>query len=39
MIPLIRGWHWLTEGQRARIPEAVPRTLAANVWRSELGAN
>jgi hypothetical protein len=39
MIPLIRGWHWLTEGQRARIAEAVPRTLAANAWRSELGAN
>jgi Lanthionine synthetase C-like protein len=39
MIPLIRGWHWLTEDQRARIAEAVPRTLAANAWRSELGAN
>jgi hypothetical protein len=39
MIPLIRGWHWLTEDQRARIAEAVPHTLAANAWRSELGAN
>lgn len=39
MIPLICGWNWLTDGQRARIAEAVPRTLAANVWRSELGAN
>ena len=39
MIPLIRGWHWLTEDERARIAEAVPRTLAANAWRSELGAN
>jgi len=39
MIPLIRGWHWLSEGQRARVAEAVPRTLAANAWRSELGAN
>ena len=39
MIPLIRGWHWLTDDQRARIAEAVPRTLAANAWRSELGAN
>jgi hypothetical protein len=39
MIPLIRGWHWLTEGQRACIAEAVPRTLAANAWHSELGAN
>ena len=39
MIPLIRGWHWLTDGQCARIAEVVPRTLAANAWRSELGAN
>jgi len=39
MIPLIRGWHWLTEDQRARIAEAVPRSLAANARRSELGAN
>jgi hypothetical protein len=39
MIPLIRGWNWLTEDQRARIAEAVPRTLAANAWRSERGAN
>jgi hypothetical protein len=39
MIPLIRGWDWLTERQRARIAEAVPRTLAADAWRSELGAN
>ena len=39
MIPLIRGWHWLTDDQRARIAEAVPRTLAADAWRSELGAN
>ena len=39
MIPLICGWNWLTDDQRARIAEAVPRTLAANAWRSELGAN
>jgi hypothetical protein len=29
----------LTEGHRARIADAVPRTLAANAWRSELGTN
>jgi hypothetical protein len=39
MIPLIRGWNWLTDDQRARSAEAVPRTLAANAWRSALGAN
>jgi hypothetical protein len=36
MIPLLRGWHWLNEGQRARVADAVPRTLAANAVRSEL---
>jgi hypothetical protein len=39
MIPLIRGWHWLTDDRRVHIAEVVPRTLAANAWRSELGAN
>lgn len=39
MIPLMRGWNWLTDGQRARIAEAVPRTLAANARRSDLGAS
>jgi hypothetical protein len=39
MIALMRGWEWLTDDQRARIAEAVPRTLAANAWRSELGAS
>jgi hypothetical protein len=39
MIALMRGWQWLTDDQRARIAEAVPRTLTANVWRSELGAS
>jgi hypothetical protein len=38
MIALMRGWEWLTDDQRERIAEAVPRTLAANAWRSELGA-
>lgn len=37
MIPLIRGWDWLADDQRARVAEAVPRTLAMNVWRSDLG--
>jgi hypothetical protein len=37
MIPLLRGWDWLDEGQRARVADAVPRTLAANAVRSELG--
>jgi Lanthionine synthetase C-like protein len=38
MAALMRGWAWLADDQRARIVEAVPRTLAANAWRSELGA-
>jgi lanthionine synthetase-like protein len=37
MIPLIRGWSWLTDEQRARVADAVPRTLSVNAWRSELG--
>jgi hypothetical protein len=39
MIALMRGWEWLADDQRARIAEAVPRTLTANAWRSELGAS
>jgi len=39
MIALMRGWEWLTDDQRARIAGAVPRTLAANASRSELGAS
>jgi hypothetical protein len=39
MIPLLRGWHWLSVEQRDRIADAVPRTLAMNVWRSDLGAS
>jgi hypothetical protein len=39
MIALMRGWQWLTDEQRARIAEAVPRTLAANAWRSGPGAS
>jgi len=39
MIALLRGWEWLTDDQRARVAAAIPRTLAANAWRSELGAS
>ena len=38
MVPLLRGWAWLNDGQRARVADAVPRTIAANAIRSELGA-
>jgi hypothetical protein len=38
MVPLLRGWSWLTEAQRAQIADAVPRTLAGTACRSELGA-
>jgi Lanthionine synthetase C-like protein len=37
VIPLIRGWDWLTEGQCARIADAVARTLSAHAHRSDLG--
>jgi hypothetical protein len=37
MVPLLRGWGWLDEDQRARVADAVPRTLAANAVKSELG--
>lgn len=33
MIPLMRGWEWLTESQRARVADAVPLTLGKNVHR------
>jgi hypothetical protein len=39
MIPLIRGWEWLTEAQRARVVGAVPRTLATNAWRTDVGTS
>ena len=38
MIPLMRRWDWLSDDQRARVTEAVPRTLAVNAWRSDVGA-
>jgi len=39
MIPLLRGWNWLTQDQRTRIAEAIPRTLSLTACRSERGAN
>jgi hypothetical protein len=39
MIPLLRGWEWLTEHQRARIVDAVPRTLSKNAWRTDVGTS
>ena len=30
VIPLLRGWDWLTEAQQTRVRQAVPATLAAN---------
>jgi hypothetical protein len=38
MIPLLRGWDWLTQSQRARVADVVPRTLAATACQSELGS-
>lgn len=37
VIPLLRGWHWLTAAQRARVAEFVPQTLVANAWQYEVG--
>jgi hypothetical protein len=39
VIPLLRGWDWLTPAQQAQITEFVPKTLAANAWSFEHGAN
>jgi|SRR5215831_5456648 len=39
MVPLLRGWEWLTEYQRARIVDAVPRTLSKNAWRTDAGTS
>jgi hypothetical protein len=36
-IPLLRGWDWLTPQQQTQVAEFVPKTLAANAWRSEVG--
>ena len=37
MIPLIRGWHWLTEVQRARIADVAQRTVGAHAHLSDIG--
>lgn len=37
MIPLLRGWDWLTEEQRSRVMDAIPRTLTGTAWRMESG--
>lgn len=39
MLPLLRGWDWLTADQRSRIVDAIPRTLARNAWRTEMGTS
>jgi hypothetical protein len=38
VIPLLLGWDWLTPAQQANVAEFVPKTLAANAWRSEFGS-
>jgi hypothetical protein len=37
MIPLMKGWRWLTQEQRARIADVAPRALAANALHCEMG--
>jgi hypothetical protein len=39
VISLLRGWNWLSPSQQAQVAEFVPKTLAANAWRSEVGTN
>lgn len=38
MIPLLRGWHWLSELQQTTVAEAATRTLALTALTSETGA-
>jgi len=38
MLPLLRGWGWLTPAQQVVVANAVPLTLAQHVVRSPLGA-
>lgn len=37
VIPLLRGWDWLTSAQQAYVAEFVPNTLEANAWTYEIG--
>jgi hypothetical protein len=39
MAALLRGWNWLTDPQRQRVADAVPRTLSQNAAPSPLGVN
>jgi hypothetical protein len=39
MIPLLRGSEWLTQQQRARVPDVAPHTLAATACRSDVGSS
>ena len=38
VIPLLCGWDWLTPAQQTQVAAFVPKTLAANAWRSDAGA-
>ena len=38
MIPLLRGFTWLTQSQQERVADVVPRTLASTACRSDIGA-
>ncbi|MGJ5198289.1 lanthionine synthetase C family protein [Bradyrhizobium sp. HKCCYLRH1030] len=37
VIPLLLGWDWLTAAQRAHVAAFVPKALAANAWRYDIG--
>ena len=39
MIPLMRGWEWLTAGQRSQLVDIIPRTLAGTAFTSAGRAN
>lgn len=39
IIPLLKGWSWLTEPQRQQVRAAIERTLASNAVRSDFGTN
>jgi len=39
MMALLRGWHWLTGEQQARLAETIPQTLAATAGESAVGVN
>ena len=39
MLPLLQGWDWLTEEQRSRLMDVIPRTLSRNAWRTAIGTS